>query len=288
MIPALKQHPTLPLWWEYGPESQHDPRERLPPLPRKRRFETEADAERENTTRIERLQAGDQADRKLADKMCPEGWDGSEPCLLPSCFHCARRFRLWRVSEQLRLFDGFEDDELFVVHLLFPEQAVPFGELNQVDLKAIKDTLYHQINRVFVEQNGLQPVISGQLEVGAVYGDKKMWLPHAHLPWANCTRKQLKKLRRLYRPWNGWTRLMKVQQPKSRVRAVNYAGKFSTMYRPLRQTGPAPSKGVRLPRAQETELLHFLAEQRFEDFLFNFNVRRIGADLRLTERVEYV
>lgn len=291
MIPALKHPPALPFWWEHEPGPQRDPCKLLSPdLPRARRFETEDDADRENGRRIARLKTCDQTDRKLAAKLCPEGWDGTEPCLLPACFHCARRYRIWRVSEQLRLFNPFKPDKLFAVHLLFERKAVALGDLADVNLRALKNTLYQQIKRVFTEKNDLQPIISGSLEVGVDIAGKT-WLPHAHLIWGNCTASQIELLRPLYEPWDdgddeGWEDLMVVQTPKDRIRTINYAGKFSTMYRPLRQTGPDRSPGARLPRGPEIELLHFLAQRRFEDFLLNFNIERHGNRLKLKDDVE--
>jgi hypothetical protein len=261
-----------PFWHDFVPASCFDPRKTLP------RFETTDSATQERWTRIELQRKGAREDRALAEFMADFA-DGV-PANLTCCSLTTMGFRIWCISEQLRIFEPFET--MFMMHLLFPEEAVPFGELEALHWPTLRARLWRRIERSISPR----AIVAGGLEVDA-NADARVWTPHAHLAIANASRSEIECLRESYFGSEHGPDLMVVDQIRDRPRQFAYPIKLVVYRRPFPQKGNSPEKGVRLRPPEHLEFLRYLARHTPMELVFLFNVRRAGRRLKINGRAHY-
>jgi hypothetical protein len=235
-------------------------------------FETQTKMTRERWDRIELLEKGDAKDRKVARFL--DDYDDGKPAPILSCPLLARKVRLWLFAEIHRTMESFR--QVFVLHLLFRDAAMPFDALRSVDWRTIAMRLRRQIERAV----GRDVVAMGGFELKADYA-RRMWLPHAHIAVANCTRKKLEALRDYY-DQDGQLQIDPVRNPEQLL----YAQKLNC-FRELKRNGPrrqGSRKRLRMP--QLNEFLRWISRYRPTELLFALNVQRGNTyKYRLSDRV---
>ena len=236
-------------------------------------FETKPKMTDERRERIKLLEKGNLRDKRLARLLTEH--EGGKPAPLLSCPLFARKARMWWFANLHRIMQPFP--QVFVVHLLFLDEAIPFGALQTTDWPKIAMRLRRQIER----SAGRDVVAMGGFELKANY-EESVWLPHAHVAVANCTRKQLETLRRHY-PENRQMQVDPLRDPKQLL----YTQKLNCLHRPLKRTGPVRPKSRRLRLRQHNEFMRWLAQYRPTELLFVLNVERGKTfTYRLNDRVQ--
>jgi len=260
-----------PFWQDYALQPEYDVR-RL-----QADFETHAAAIAERQKRINLLRKGGPRSQELGEYLA--AFNG-EIAPVTCCPATVRQFRIWAVSEVLRIFSGFDDVRLLT--LFFPEEDVPFGSLHTVDWARIDMRVRRQIERALSPYT----LVVGSKEVDADY-QSRTWRVHMHLLAANCSEAERANWRRRhFRPRSGRDGLMQVDAVQDLARQIAYAFKLIAFRRPFKQVGPSRSKGKRLRTEEHNEFVEYLASHKPTEFMFVFNAdRRNGKYFKISRRV---
>lgn len=256
----------MPFWNPFEPIRDLDITRLLPAdLPRDKRFETRADAERTRQTTIRLLSHPKFGSRRHAE-ILQDCRDGHYPCEMPFCHVCMRQFRIWRSAEVLRLGRAAKGPIHFLTLTL---DRVGFNELDGEEhcLTGYRQRVYQQFRKEMPRAIAL-----GGLEASRKRGTSKVRI-HLHLLLFNVTDAQIEAFCDRY---YGGHREHKLIRARKLPRLVSYVQKFATYQRPGKQKGGRKPPAVPLPPRLHTPLIKWMAAHDPWDFVFLFNLRRRG------------
>lgn len=249
-------------WLRYRPPRRRDIR-RL-----STKFWKISKAEKERAKRLEILSRGGTTDRKLAQALRrgEPGQPGPSYC----CPLVARRFQIFFVSRALRV-DARAKSRGILVTVLDPKNAVPFGNLEDINWRRLNGQLRRRLERTL----GKDVVVVGMGEVETDY-DLKVWQPHHHLVIYGTAEDALEKLRKAHYPkLTDGAKPMLVSQKYSLPGWYAYASKLMT-FRKLQsvdgETGKVTSiRRVRLKAPEFRQLMRYLSRRVPTSFVFSMN-----------------
>ena len=208
------------------------------------------------------------ANRKIARmlKKCRR----NRRCKSPSCPICARRFqndffKAIRKCMRGRLWGHSS------ITLMLCRYWKPKGQLNEISLVTIRNTLRTQFLRLFSKEN---IKVVGCVEVN-FNKETQMWEVHTHIIAIGSNKKVTEKLKKYYegRTESGaGIRYVKEIEPKllDVARLSSYIVKFTTYNRKKGEENRLDDRQipVRPPIDVHNEHVRFLAENKFENFIF--------------------
>jgi hypothetical protein len=259
----------MPFYVRKKPKPEHDIRLIRPPtLPLGERFETLEDV-REYTIASELkldLSARRQ-DHCLADRL-NECRKSRQRCGLPCCPICARLFRIWFIGELLRIIEGVGASSVHIVTALLKEAR--YDRIEHLDVKAYDAMLRKRLSR-----NGLDDaaVIGGYENV--YLARKKSWMLHINLVIVGGAVEAVQRFKTTFSN-SDVVRPVVGQSLADQIRQLSYVLKFGTYHRPLAQNGFIKSDAVPLNPREHWALVSWMAQWKFQDFMFLFNARREG------------
>ena len=254
------------------PKRQHDIRLLRPgTLPLGERFETLVDVHQYSRDSEEKLALSDcREDLRLADDLS-ECRTSERNCCLPSCPICARRFRVWFVGELLRIVGKVGAAQVHIETILLAQ--APHDQIDTLDIKGYDAFLRKRLSR-----NGLADaaVIGGYENV--YRAQSKSWILHLNLVIIGGKIDAIK-------AFEGTFGKSQIDRPTMRQtledlkRQLSYVLKFVTYHRPFSQLGCTKGPAIPLNPREHRALVSWMAQWRFQDFIFMFNARREGATL---------
>lgn len=261
-MPAIRY--TLPFWRRREPPMDRDIAKLRPPsLPKGKRFETELDVKIESERSELLLRKAGSFGRRLANDLlsCREG---SRSCDAPQCPICARSFRRWFTGDLLRITKKDSRRSVFITVLL--EAASP-GRIETLDFKKHRVSLRQKLIRAGLDKC----VVIGGFEM--VYKGKTTgWVLHVNLVVLHPNDASLEVFLESFD--NSFFGRPTVRTDLvDHKEQLSYALKFTTYHRPHKQRGA--SKGVPVPLNADLhlELVKWMSERSFKDFIFLFNAR---------------
>jgi hypothetical protein len=255
-------------WKRHKPAIKHDIAKLRPAtLPRGQRFETLADTIAESQRSEGMLRPAGPNSAALADSL-QECREGDYRCERPTRPICAREFRRWLVSELLRLTEGRHVKILTVL----------LAAAGQADTHAFNLSRFGHMLRKRLATAGLAdiPVIGGY-EI--VYRAKdKQWVLHINLVVIGGKAGAINKFKDSFSA-SELDRPVMIQPLVDPVKQLSYVLKFSTFHRPNSRKGAIRQPAVPLNRREHCQLVGWMAQQQFQDFLLLFNARRRGSTI---------
>jgi hypothetical protein len=262
----------MPFYLRDEPKPQHDIRLLRPrSLPLGERFETLEDVEKYSRDSEEKLALSDcREDLRLANDLS-ECRTSDRGCGLPSCPICARLFRIWFISELLRIVEKVGADQVRIETILLAQ--APHDQIDSLDVKGYDALLRKRLNR-----NGLaDAAIIGGYE--NIYRAKlKIWMMHLNLVIIGGNVEAIRAFENTFSK----SQLQKptmLQTLEDFKRQLSYILKFTTYHRPFTQRGSTKSTPVPLNPREHCALVSWMAQWKFQDFIFLFNARREGATI---------
>jgi hypothetical protein len=262
----------IPVFWRRSvPRARFDLKKLRPgSLPRGRRFETQSDAAKESRRSeklLDRQQSGAQYGVYLR-----ECRGGDYDCDQPYCPKCGRVFRRYFAGELLRLSEGVDGEIVILVALL---RTVARGQLSTVEVEHLRHSL-----RKRLERSGLTGPVIGGFELVYRAGTKE-WVLHVNLVAFGADARSLNRLQESFASSDTYRPVQKVALTNPEEQ-LSYILKFTTYHRPYQQRGAKKSPARPLNPADHLELVRWMAQYEFSDFLFLYNARRYGAAIKLS------
>jgi len=260
-----------PYWRRSLPRKKYDIKKLRPKtLPRRERFETLQDAKNESL-RSQSVLDGRRAGGDLGDYL-EDCRHGHYQCERSYCPICARVFRRYFIGELLRHNAKFEGEIAVVVVLL---ETAAKGKLSDLDIESHRHALRKRLDRAGLE--GV-PVIGG-FET-AYRATQKDWVLHANLVVFGAPKRALDDLEAGTKAQDAF-RPVKRTQLENPAKQLSYVLKFTTYHRPWQQTGPRKPRAVPLNPTEHCELVRWMNQYGFSDYLFLYNARRHGSTITL-------
>jgi hypothetical protein len=250
-------------WRGYKPPLRFDVREQFDG------FETLDEMVAERNARVASLGKGDQRSWELGKFLAAFG--DKESAGITACPITVREFRIWAIAQMMKMFDPYDD--IFELHLFFPEDDVPFGQLHRLDWQKIGN----RERRRFERQVSPGVLVIGFKEVDPDYNNQ-IWRAHMHVFAVDCTAVGLERLRRShFSPRNGRTGLMLIDDlVVDRMRQMAYAAKVTAYRKFTKRSGPTPPQRVRLREPEHREYLKYLARHSPTDLMFMMGAERLN------------
>jgi hypothetical protein len=262
----------MPFYLRSGPKPQHNIRLLRPHLlPLGERFETLEDVYRYSQDSEEKLAVSDRReDRRLADDL-NECRTSDRNCGSPSCPICARLFRIWYIGELLRIVEEVGAAQVYIETILLAQ--APYDKIDVLDVKRYDALLRKRLNR-----NGLgdAAVIGGYENV--YRAKSKIWMMHLNLVIIGGNVEDI----RAFEDTFSKSQIQKptiLQMLEDLKRQLSYILKFVTYHRPFAQLDSTKSPPVPLNPREHCALVSWMAQWRFQDFMFLFNARREGTKI---------
>jgi hypothetical protein len=261
-----------PFYLRDEPKPKHDigmlrPRS----LPLGQRFETLHDVHNYSQDSEKKLALSDcREDLRLADDLsaCRTS---DRNCGLPSCPICARLFRIWFIGELLRIIEKVGSAQVHIETILL-DQA-PHDQIDSLDVKGNDALLRKRLSR-----NGLADVaIIGGYE-NVYRAQSKSWMLHLNLVIIGGRAEAIRAFENTFSKSQIQKPTM-LQTLEDFKRQLSYILKFTTYHRPFGQFGSTKSKPVPLNPREHCALASWMAQGRFQDFMFLFNARREGTKI---------
>lgn len=230
------------------------------------RIETLAEAEQRNEKRIDQLLANGAQGIARAIARC-DATDGNG-CGQPGCTVCARAHRS-EVIQQLRELAASRGPDCMILTAYLEHQ--PLGQLLQVDLRLVKESLRKRLDRYGLKGS----IFAGGIEA-AWQARHERWLIHAHLLAIGVDDDDWAKLEEAYAD-------SEIDDPVDPVPLnnadlqISYLVKFVTYHRPGKRRGNRPPRAYPLPASRLAELATWWSRHRLEEFLFLYGARRRGS-----------
>jgi hypothetical protein len=265
---------SRPYWHDAQVTRKHDITRLLAPLkPKGRRFETEADAA-DSGKRIQAgLATGPRNLKELATRLS-ECQIGHYVCRSPLCLLCARQYRRWLTSQLLRIAEsGVTNRRILTLYL----GAYQVGCLADINIAKSHDSLRKRLQRAGLAD----AVVIGGTEL-SFQARRSRWILHVHLLVIGASEDAVQQLRQAWR--RDIAHPVKCQPLQDPPRQLSYLQKFCTFHRPGKQRSNRRSPAFPLPNARLREYALWIADHNFEDFLFLFGARRLGASIRVKGR----
>jgi hypothetical protein len=265
------RHKT-PFYLRRKPKPEYDIRLLRPPsLPLGERFETLEDALNYSLDSEHKLDSTCQSD-ELADRL-NECRTSDQRCGQPHCAVCALRFRVWFIGELLRLVDAIGSASVHIMTILL--KGVPHDKINSLDLKAYDAALRKRLSR-----SGLNDaaVIGGYENL--YRAKSKTWVLHINLVVIDGTNEAINQFKATFSS-SGIAKPVIIQKLRvdDRPTQLSYILKFTTYHRPFVQRGSKKGPAVSLNPREHCALVAWMAQSKFQDFMFMFNARRRGTTI---------
>jgi hypothetical protein len=232
-------------------------------LKKKRRFETIEDSCAESI-RSEALLRTRKTDFSWPAEMLHECRNNLHHCDCAYCPLCARSFRRWLIGQLLRLT---QSQTVHIMTVLL--EAAECAKLDDLDPRPYRHSLRKRLERA-----GFETPIIGGYEVVYRAADNR-WILHVNLVILNGCHNAMRKFKHgfssseLHRP----VETVMLQDPSEQL---SYVLKFTTYHRPFKRIGPGKPRAVPLNRREHRQLVQWMAQFEFSDFLFLYNARRHG------------
>jgi hypothetical protein len=262
----------MPFYLRDEPTPQYDIRLLRPhTLPLGERFETLEDVDKYSRDSEEKLALSDRREhRRLADSL-NECRTSDRNCGSPSCPICARLFRIWFIAELLRIIDSVRTAPVYILTTLLAE--APYNAIDLLNVKTYDATLRKRLSR-----SGLDDAaVTGGYEI--IYrAGPKTWLLHANLLIIGGKVSAIERFQTTFS--NSYIARPVVLQPLRDIpRQLSYILKFATYHRPFTQCGSIKSPALPLNPKEHCALVSWMAQWKFQDFMFLFNARREGTKI---------
>ncbi len=206
--------------------------------------------------------------QRLADRL-NECRTSPQRCGLPSCPICARVFRIWFIGELLRIVEDIGATPGHIVTILINEAS--YDQIDRLKVKAYDAALRKRLSR-----NGLGDVaVIGGYE-NVYRARSKTWVLHINLLILGGTSEAIDRFRATFSNSN-IANPFKRQKLKDPPEQLSYLLKFTTYHRPFAQRGSTKSLPIPLNPREHCALVAWMAQWKFQDFMFLFNARREGA-----------
>lgn len=239
---------------------------RPPTLNKAEQFETVDGVHKESLRSEEALtSAGESALAEILD----DCRSGAYFCNKPFCPGCARTFRRWFIGQMLGHIQGGRLVHVVTVLL----ETVQRGQLDQLQASSHRELLRKRLRASFRPN----VIVMGCVEV--VYKAKtRSWIHHINLLVIGSTNAERAMFKSFWKksPIPNAVKLVKL---KHAAKQVSYVPKFTTYHRPGKQTGAKKKKAKPLNSREHVELVRWMGQFRFEDFMFLHNCRRNGAEI---------
>jgi len=193
-------------------------------------------------------------------------------CDQPYCPICARIFRIWFIGELLRIVDQVGAKNVHILTTLLKE--VPRDRIDDLDLKG-----YNALLRKRLQRSGLADAVVIVAYENIYRAKTRSYVLHANLIIIGGNQMALKTFERTFTK-------SKIERPVVTVelndlpKQLSYVLKFTTYHRPFTQRGPGKGPALPLNPTEHCALVAWMAQWRFQDYMFFFNARREGSDLR--------
>ena len=262
----------MPFYLREDPEPQYDIRLLRPhTLPLGERFETLHDAHKYSQDSEKKLALSDcREHQRLADDLS-ECRTSDRGCGLPSCPICARLFRIWYIGELLRIVEKVGAAQVHIETVLLAQ--APYDQIGTLDIKDYDALLRKRLNR-----NGLADaaVIGGYENI--YRAQSKSWMLHLNLVIIGGKVEAIRAFENTFSK----SQLQKptmLQTLEDFKRQLSYILKFVTYHRPFAQLGSTKSTPVPLNPREHCAMVSWMAQWKFQDFMFLFNARREGPNI---------
>ena len=195
----------------------------------------------------------------------------AQRCDQPYCSLCARRFRIWFIGELLRIIGNIGSSPVYILTILLEEAS--YDEIHRLDVKGYDAELRKRLSR-----NGLdEAVVIGGYEI--IYRAKsKTWVLHINLLIIDGTLEAIEKFKETFSN-SDIEKPALVEKLEDLAIQLSYILKFTTYHRPFKQCGSKKGPAVPLNPREHCALVSWMAQWRFQDFMFLFNARREGVKI---------
>jgi hypothetical protein len=260
-----------PFYRRRKPKPEHDIRLLRPPsLPLGERFETLQDARRYSLDSEHKLDLLAPQQDQLSNYL-NECRTLAQRCDQPYCSLCARPFRVWFIGELLRIIESIGSEPVYILTILL--EAASYDEICRLDVKGYDAELRKRLSR-----NGLaEAVVIGGYE--NIYRAKsKTWVLHINLVIIGGTIKAVEKFKATFFD-SDIEKPVLIETLEDLAIQLSYVLKFTTYHRPFKQCGSKKGPAVPLNPREHCALVSWMAQWKFQDFMFLFNARREGATI---------
>lgn len=260
-----------PFYRRRKPKHEYDIRLLRPPsLPLGERFETPEDVRRYSLDSEHKLDLLTHQQDQLSDHL-NECRTLAQRCDQPYCSICARRFRIWFISEMLRIMDNIGSAPVHILTILLEEAS--YDEIQRLDVKAYDAELRKRLSR-----NGLgEAVVIGGYE--NIYRAKsKTWVLHINLVIIGGTIEAINQFGATFAN-SDIEKPVLIEKLEDRPKQLSYVLKFTTYHRPFKQLDSRKGPAVPLNPREHCALVSWMAQWKFQDFMFLFNARREGTTI---------
>jgi hypothetical protein len=266
-----KNRRRAPFYRRRKPKPEYDIRLLRPPsLPLGERFETLQDVRRYSLGSEYKLDLSTSQRDQLSNHL-NECRTLEQRCDQPYCPVCARPFRVWFIGELLRIIDTIGSAPVYIMTILL--EAASYDEICRLDVKGYDAELRKRLSR-----NGLaEAVVIGGYE--NIYRAKsKTWVLHINLVIIGGTIKAVEKFKATFADSDIEKPALK-EKLEDLPTQLSYVLKFTTYHRPFKQCGSKKGPAVPLNPREHCALVPWMAQWKFQDFMFLFNARREGATI---------
>jgi hypothetical protein len=265
-----KNRRKAPFYRRRKPKSEHDIRLLRPPsLPLGERFETLEDVRRYSLDSEYKLDLSTHQqdlsnhlnECRTLDQLCDQ----------PYCSLCARIFRVWFIGELLRIIDNIGSAPVYILTILLEEAS--YDEIHRLDVKAYDAELRKRLSR---NDLGDAAVIGGY-EI--IYRARsKTWVLHTNLLIIGGAIKAIKQFKATFSNSDIEEPVL-IEELEDPLKQLSYVLKFTTYHRPFKQCGSKKGPAVPLNPREHCALVAWMAQWKFQDFMFLFNARREGTTI---------
>jgi hypothetical protein len=266
-----KNRRKAPFYRRRKPKPEHDIRLLRPrSLPLGERFETLQDARRYSLDSERILDRLTHQQDQLSDHLY-ECRTLAQRCDQPYCSLCARPFRIWFIGELLRIIHNIGSAQVHIMTILLEEAS--YDEIHRLDVKGYDAELRKRLSR-----NGLgDAVVIGGYEI--VYrASSKKYVLHTNLVIIDGTIETIEQFKATFADSDIEKPALK-EKLEDLPTQLSYVLKFTTYHRPFKQCGSKKGPAVPLNPREHCALVSWMAQWKFQDFMFLFNARREGAKI---------
>jgi hypothetical protein len=262
----------MPFYLRCAPKPQHDIRLLRPnSLPLGERFETLEDVHKYSRDNAEKMALSDCLEhQQLADSLA-ECRTSERNCGLPSCPICACLFRIWFIGELLRIVEMVGAAQVHIETILLAQ--APYDKIDTLDIKGYDALLRKRLNRTGLADAA---IIGGYENI--YRAKSKIWMLHLNLVNIGGKLESIKAFEETFSD-SGIERPTKLQTLEDLTRQLSYVLKFVTYHRPFAQIGSTKSPSIPLNPREHCALVSWMAQWKFQNFMFLFNARREGTIL---------
>lgn len=171
----------------------------------------------------------------------------------------------------MRIIGNIGSSPVYILTILLEEAS--YDEIHRLDVKGYDAELRKRLSR-----NGLdEAVVIGGYEI--IYRAKsKTWVLHINLLIIDGTLEAIEKFKETFSN-SDIEKPALVEKLEDLAIQLSYILKFTTYHRPFKQCGSKKGPAVPLNPREHCALVSWMAQWRFQDFMFLFNARREGVKI---------